>query len=139
MNYANYRDCQNRITCGHIRIMIIIEITKIELTVDHIGIMLLLFIEIANLELTGCHIEIMLIIEITKIEFTGGHIGIMLIIEITKIELTSGQCSVILHQQHCCLRFLITTNHNIYLTVLLSLKFTFTQWGTFLGLFDCCL
>ena len=41
---------------------------------------------------------------------------------------------LILHQQHRCLRFLITTNHNIYLTVLLSLKFTFTQWGTFLTL-----
>ena len=28
----------------------------------------------------------------------------------------------------------LSTNHNIYLTVLLSLKFTFTQWGTFLAL-----
>ena len=40
-------------------------------------------------------------------------------------EHVEGQCSAILHQKHCCLRFLITTTHNISLTVLLSLKFTF--------------
>ena len=47
-------------------------------------------------------------------------------------------------QQYCTSNtvvfdFLLQTNHNIYLTVLLSLKFIFTQWGTFLGIFDCCL
>ena len=87
----------------------------------------MLFIELEKLELTGGHIEISLYIVMEEIEFTGGQIEVMLFIE----------CSVIL--QHCCLRFLITSDHNIYLTVLLSLKFTFTQWDTFLCLFDRCL
>ena len=58
-NYAFYRDCQNRITDGHIGFMLIIGITKVEFTDGHIGIML--FIEIAKIELTGGHIGIMLI------------------------------------------------------------------------------
>ena len=46
---ANYRDGQNRkSTGGHIKIMLVIEITKIKLT--------------------GGHIEFMLIIEMAKIE-----------------------------------------------------------------------
>ena len=46
----------------------------------------MLIIEITKLELTGGHIEIMLIIEMAKIELIGGHIGIKLIIEMAKIE-----------------------------------------------------
>ena len=53
-------------TGGHIKIMLVIEITK--------------------KKLTGGHIEFMLIIEITKIKLTGGHIEFMLIIEVAKIE-----------------------------------------------------
>ena len=50
-------------TCISDRIMLILEIAKIELTGGHIGIMLI--IEITNLELTGGNIRIILIIEIT--------------------------------------------------------------------------
>ena len=67
MDYTKYTHCLNRITAGHIEIMLIIEITK--------------------LELTGDHIEIMLIIEMAKIELIGGHIGIKLIIEMAEIEI----------------------------------------------------
>ena len=48
--------------------MLLIHVTKIELTGSHIGIML--FIEIDKLELTGSHIAIMLFIDITKREST---------------------------------------------------------------------
>ena len=54
----------------------------------------MLIIEITKIEVTGGHIEIMLIIEIAKIELTGGHIGFMLIIEIAKIEFV-GLCNKI--------------------------------------------
>ena len=57
---------------------------KIESTGGHIKIMLV--IEITKKKLTGGHIEFMLIIEITKIKLTGGHIEFMLIIEVAKIE-----------------------------------------------------
>ena len=46
--YANCRDGQNRINWRHIKIMLVIEITKIKLS--------------------GAHIEFMLIIEMAKIE-----------------------------------------------------------------------
>ena len=82
------------ITGGHIGILLIIEMTKSELTGGHIGIMLI--IEIAKIEITGGHIGFMLTIEITKLELTGGHIGIMLIIEITKLELTAGHIGIML-------------------------------------------
>ena len=54
MDYAKYRDCQNRITGGHIGIMLIIEMAKIELTGGHIGFMLI--IEIGQNGITGGHI-----------------------------------------------------------------------------------
>ena len=56
MDYTKYTHCLNRITGGHIEIMLIIEMAKIEFTGGHIGFML--------------------IIEITKLELTGGHIGL---------------------------------------------------------------
>ena len=56
MDYTKYTHCLNRITGGHIEIMLIIEMAKIELIGGHIGFML--------------------IIEITKLELTGGHIGL---------------------------------------------------------------
>ena len=49
-------------------------------------IRIMLIIEMAKIELIGGYIGIMLIIETAKIELTGGHIGIMLIIKIAKIE-----------------------------------------------------
>ena len=70
MNYANYRDGQNRIIGGHIGI-----------------------INYRDIELPKCQIGIMLIIEMAKIELTGGHIGFMLIIEIAKIELKLELCT----------------------------------------------
>ena len=36
---------------------------------------IMLVIEITKIKLTGGHIELMLIIEMAKIELTGGHIG----------------------------------------------------------------
>ena len=57
--------------------MLVIEITKIKLTGGHIELMLI--IEMAKIE--------MLIVEMAKIESTGGHIKIMLIIEMAKIEI----------------------------------------------------
>ena len=78
--------------------MLFIEITKIKLTGGHIGIMLI--IEMAKIEINRrpywiyCiyidyqnEIGITLIIEMAKIELIGGHIGIMLIIEMAKIEI----------------------------------------------------
>ena len=55
---------------------------KIESTGGHIKFMLI--IEITKIKLTGGHIEFMLIIEMAKIKLTGGHI-ILLIIEMAKI------------------------------------------------------
>ena len=56
-----------------------------EKEINHIKIMLV--IEITKINLTGGHIKIMLVIEITKIKVTGRHIGFMLIIEMAKIEM----------------------------------------------------
>ena len=56
MDFAIYRDCQNRMTGGHIEIMLIIEITKLVLFGGHIGIML--FTENNIKELTGYHIRL---------------------------------------------------------------------------------
>ena len=58
---------------------------KIESTGGHIKIMLV--IEITKIKLIGGPIEIILIIEITKIKLTGGHIEFMLIKEMAKIEI----------------------------------------------------
>ena len=66
--YANCRDGQNRINCGHIKIMLFIEIIKIKLTGGHIEFMLIIEIRIEMAKLTGGHIEFMLIIEMAKIE-----------------------------------------------------------------------
>ena len=40
--YANCRDGQNRSTGGHIKIMLVIEITKIKLTGGHIEFILII-------------------------------------------------------------------------------------------------
>ena len=40
--YANYRDCQIGITGGHIEIMLILDVAKLELTGGHIEIMLVI-------------------------------------------------------------------------------------------------
>ena len=61
---------KNKFPGGDIEIMLVIGITK--------------------LELTRGHIEIMLFIEIVKLELVGGHIGIMLFIEIDKGESNSN-------------------------------------------------
>ena len=88
-------------TCGHIKIMLIIEMAKIKINRRPYWIY-------ANcrdgqnrinrpywkypnyrdfrLKLTGGHIRIMLIIEIVKVELTGRHTGFMLIIEIVQIK-----------------------------------------------------
>ena len=47
----------------------------------------MLIIEMTKIQLTGGHIKIMLVIEITKMKLTGGHIVFMLIIEMAKIEI----------------------------------------------------
>ena len=56
MDYTNYRDYRIRINDGHIDIMLIIEITKMELIMGHIGNILI--IETSKFELTGGHIEL---------------------------------------------------------------------------------
>ena len=88
--------------------MLIIKMAKIEYTDGHIGIMLM--IEMAKIEINRrlywiyfiyidyqnenqtlliiamAKIENMRIIQIAKLELIGGHIGFMLIIEIAKME-----------------------------------------------------
>ena len=58
---------------------------KIEPTGSHIKIMLV--IEITKIKSTGGHIGFRLIVEMAKIESTGGHIEFLLIIEMAKIEI----------------------------------------------------
>ena len=60
----------------------------------------MLIIDITKSELTGGHIRFMLTIEITKIELTGGHIGFMLFIEMAKIELTGGHIGIMLKRSY---------------------------------------
>ena len=85
-------------TGGHIKIMLDIEMAKIEINRRPYWIYfiyidyqnenrIMLIIEMAKMEFTGGHIEIMLFIEITKIKLTGSHIVIMLIIEMAKKKL----------------------------------------------------
>ena len=64
--YANCRDGQNRITGGHIKIMLVTEITKIKLTGGHIK-NYACYRDYQD-KITGGHIEFMLIIEMAKIE-----------------------------------------------------------------------
>ena len=71
--YCIYIDYQNEN-----RIMLIIEMAKIDLIGGHIGFMLI--IEITKIKLTGGHIEFMLIIEMAKKELIGGHIGFIVFI-----------------------------------------------------------
>ena len=49
MDYTKYTHCLNRISGGHIEIMLIIEMAKIELIGGHIGIKLI--IEMAKIEI----------------------------------------------------------------------------------------
>ena len=76
-------------TGGHIKIMLVIEITTIEINRRHYWIL-------CTYKDYQTEIRIMLIIEMAKIELIGGHIGFMLIIEIVKIESTGGHIKICL-------------------------------------------
>ena len=69
-------------TGGHIKIMLVIEITKMKSTGGHIGIMLITGFLTADVATNEVHC-----IEMAKLEFTGVHIGFNVLIYITKMKL----------------------------------------------------